>query len=324
MVAEELGTRQFQLAVPAEARWLFYGPSYIAQIFEAIVAANQDNIVTHESLEDLKDSDDLAKAVPSLHRGCSDNVMQCNVLGDQQPCGGGEGPSVTWGVHHVTLQSGAVLVGVHNNEALQDESDSGASVEALRGMLRMLNFSHAFYMQPHDWTLYPGAPDHCEMEIRLGGLGPFVSLSRADDRKVDCCQYDGSNTPSDFHLECVNKSALWQVVTEGVPSVTLVAPFGVPPPASAQEARLASLAKGGEGGGAGQVGVYYTGGLAQRYDCGCSAENGELIAVGKKSGPWLDSLRGMAHQCTVLKEDNGAVFAGPVLAMAEELIEAAG
>jgi len=320
MVAEELGTRQFQLAVPAEARWLFYGPSYIAQIFEAIVAANQDNIVTHESLKDLKDSDDLAKAVPSLPRiGCSDNVMQCNVLGDQQPCGGGEGPSVTWGVHHVTLQSGAVLVGVHNNKALQDETDSGASVEALQGMLRMLNFSHAFYMQPHNWALYQGQPDHCMTEVQLSS-----SLSRtADHEDPDCCQMrDNSNTPSDVHLECVNKSALWQVVTEGVPRVTLVAPFGVPPPASAQETRLASHAKGGEGGGAGQVGVYYTGRLAQRYDCGCNVPDGTMID--KKSQPWLDSRRAIAHQCTVLKEDNGVVFAGPVLAMAEELIEAAG
>merc|ERR1719198_808545 len=120
--------RVWDLSVPEGARWLFYGPSYMAEIFETVAAAN--DIVKVESLEnvslvsemfgDEQNDIDRRDRLCDLPSDVSDELAKCNVNSASRDCTS----ELAYGVKRVTLHNGAVLLGIHNNALPQTEEDT--------------------------------------------------------------------------------------------------------------------------------------------------------------------------------------------------------
>ena len=139
---------EWQLPVPAGARWLFFGPSYMAEIFGAVVAANKDQIVQIENHPEFaRELNANEKDMPP----CNGTVLPCcipvtdltcNVMGSERQC-----RTQADGMNVITLTNGAVLVGVNNHMALQEESAAQRIADAFYS----LSLDHMFYMHPHNW-----------------------------------------------------------------------------------------------------------------------------------------------------------------------------
>lgn len=281
----------WRLDVPANTRWLFYGTSYMSEVYATVVAANRERIARIDNLGDPKFARELnpdiadAACVPG-----GDNTL-CNVVGARQNC-----TNMPLGVSRVTLKNGAVLVGMHNFEPLQAESAEIS--ERLSDVLRRLDIQHAFYMHPHDFVggTYPGAGHLC-----MAPPPPSQNSLMRKPRLSDMCtggyveEFD-----SEEHWQCVEQSTLWTAVKSSVSGATLVAPPSVAPGSSQRSG----------------YGVYYTRSKTDLLQCS-AADQDNPGRLGMVDVPYQHR-----HQCIVVHDQKRDEYAGgPVLAIAEDLLD---
>ena len=285
----DLQQTAWRLDVPANARWLFYGTSYMSEIYATVVAANQESIARIDNLADPEFARELHPDIADMSCEWTDDTL-CNVLGARRNC-----TNMPLGVSRVTLKNGAVLVGMHNFEPLQAESAEGS--ERLSDVLRRLDIQHAFYMHPHD---YVGGsftvPHWC--------VDPPPPLQREVMRKPRLEEMCTAGAPDEFdseeHWQCVEQSTLWTAVKSSVAEATLVAPPNVV---------LGSSQRSG-------YGVYYTRSKTDLLQCS-SAYGAEHLHMGMVGFPYQHQ-----HQCIVVHDQKRDVYAGgPVLAMAQDLLD---
>ena len=302
--------KEWQLQVPAGARWLFFGPSYMAEIFGAVIAANKDQIaqIEHDP-EFARELNANQKDLPP----CNGTVLPCcvpatdltcNVLGSERQC-----RTPPDGMNVITLTNGAVLVGVNNHMALQQDSAAQRIADAFYS----LSLDHIFYMHPHNWHqksgVYKGPAGVCYQDEPPSNPAKRLESEGGDpapagDLSEDMCVagYGNESVPGAAYIDCVERSALWPVLRWVARSATLVAPANV----AAGQATF--------GGKDTQVPVYYTQRQSDRWACTCYDDydtSGGLAS-------W-DYYR--AHQCTVLYEPASDTYlGGSVLDMAEDLL----
>lgn len=307
--------RSWQLGVPERARWLFYGPSYMGEIFETLVAANQ--VMGVESLENaslvsdiLRGSSIPADELASEHGDAACDLpqgaqAQCNVASAQRYCRVQAG----YGIKRVTLNNGAVLVGIHNNALLQTE----ANTEVLAHVLSNLQIEHAFYMQPHNFTgsKYHGPRALCTEQLvpRQTGGDQLDGVDELQQRRTsgfdgDMCLGQGFRVDKAAHLACARSSATWQAVRKHSKRSTLVASWAVVPDGEQQSDENSS--------------VYFTRDVIEQSRCACSNFRDDLGGVA-----WDDTAWAAKHQCILLQDGTGAYFGGPIMRIAEELMDRA-
>lgn len=296
----------YRLGVPPGARWLFYGTSYLAEVFEAVLAANKDQIASIDNLADPLFAKELHPDVE--HKACKQGNLTCNVLAARQNC-----VNSAFGVSRVTLKNGAVLVGVLNYGLLQVENAAARLGQALKP----LKLTHAFYMHPHDFS---GSSPHGSVHGNLC-MDPIPSQHsdpdepKLDIKRSDMCTggYMNDKAESAAHFQCVIESPLWKVVKAAVPNVTLVAPFNVVPGVS-------ELPKQG-------THVYYTRYKADYFQCSIAENPSDCPWAGDKGGcseeeGIVDTVYRSRHQCIVLHDPKRKEYAGgAVLSIAEELFD---
>ena len=235
LTTEGRADREWQLQVPAGARWLFYGPSYMGEIFAAVIAANKGQIARIENLANSAFARELTANYTSLPH-CDENKtvvpccgrpgieLTCNVVGSETAC-----VNAPIGANRITLTNGAVLVGVNNQAALQEESAAQRIAEAFRG----LSLDHMFYMHPHKWE--PSGKYRGSWGLCIHDEPPSIPAKRlesergdpaaADDLSKDMCTggYGNESVPGAAYIDCVERSALWPVLRWVARSTTLVA-----------------------------------------------------------------------------------------------------
>ena len=293
----DLQQTAWRLDVPANASWLFYGTSYMSEIYATVVAANQESIARIENLADPEFARELHPDIADM--SCERALVAstgCNVVGARQNC-----TNMPLGVSRVTLKNGAVLVGMHNFEPLQAESAEGS--ERLSDVLRRLDIQHAFYMHPHDFVGGSfGFPGYVCMD---SGMDPPPPLQEEVMRKPRleemCTAGNGEEFDSEEHWQCVEQSILWTAVKASVAEATLVAPPNVV---------LGSSQRSGSG-------VYYTRSQTDLLQCSASDCRTTPGCVGMVELPYKHR-----HQCIVVHDQKRDVYAGgPVLAMAQDLLD---
>ena len=309
-VAAERG-RTWRLDVPAGVHWLFYGPSYLGQVFSTLVAANDERITRIENL----DADDLLRELPpSAQRQatCTGFPDYCGVLAERQLCNS----TVAFGIQRVTLDNGAVLVGVHNNELLQRASSE--TVQNLVKVVQNLKPDHAFYQHPHDFETYEGVRNAgcAEHQLQRGKhWRRHESTDKLGKSPMDnMCITGQLHTESDAHMACVGKSALWDAIRRHTPHATIVAP-AVVAPASKGVAHARAL----------QNDIYYTQPVVKKYNCGTFWDLAAgLDGVGYTLPPdAIESWLLLGHQCVVLTDGRDEFLGGPVMEIAEDLLRLA-
>ena len=326
-VAAERG-RKWQLDVPAGARWLFYGPSYLGQVFSTLVAANDDRVVRIENLN----ADDLLHELPPATQreaSCIGFPDYCKVRAEKQLCKS----TVAFGIQRVTLDNGAVLVGVHNNELLQKASAETA--RHLSRVVKRLKPHHAFYQHPHDFETYAGVRNAgcAEYQLQRGAhwrSHQLTNQSKGTYMENMCLNMNELHTKSEDHVACVGKSASWDAIRSQTPSVTIVAPASVAPashghPGFKGVARVGTHASG----------IYYTQPVVKRYNCAvlwdlaAGLEGvGYTLAWDTPNAAWdtpnaTESWLLLGHQCVVLTDGRDEFLGGPIMEIAEDLLKLA-
>lgn len=317
VVAENRG-RRWRLDVPAGVRYLFYGPSYLGEVFSTIVAAHSAQI---ERIENLKDNDLLSEYPRPARQdaSCMHFPDYCNELGARKLCNA----TVAFGVQRVTLRNGAVLIGMHNNELLSRRRHA-----YLSRVLHRLRPDHVFYQHPHDFGTYQGPGNAgCaerlkrQLQVRGGRLsnGSNENVTRPPYMENMCFRADQLHTTSEEHLACVGRSRLWDVVASQARSVTIVAPASVVPagwPADTSAEAKFSRWRGSS--------VYYTQRRVKRFRCSVMWDLAAgLDGVGHTLPPTVsESWLLLGHQCAVLT-DGHEILGGPVVAIAEDLLDVA-
>ena len=317
-VAAERG-RRWQLDVPAGARWLFYGPSYLGQVFSTLVAANDDRIVR---IENLNADDLLHELPPATQRDatCIGFPDFCKVRAEKQLCKS----TVAFGIQRVTLENGAVLVGVHNNELLQKSSKENA--RHLGRVVRRLKPHHAFYQHPHDFETYAGVRNagcagyQTGDQLRRGAhwrRHQLTNKSSGPYMENMCCRLDELHTKSEDHVACVGRSASWDAIRRETPSVTIVAPAPVAPAPKGHPGF-----KGVARVGTHSSGIYYTQPVVKRYNCAVLWDLAAgLEGVGYTLPPnATESWLLLGHQCVVLTDGRDQFLGGPIMEIAEDLL----
>jgi len=287
----------------------------MGEIFAAVIAANKGQIARIENLANsafareltanytsLPHCDENKTVVPCCGRPVED--LTCNVMGSETAC-----VNAPIGANRITLTNGAVLVGVNNQAALQEESAAQRIAEAFRG----LSLDHMFYMHPHKWE--PSGKYRGSWGLCIHDEPPSIPAKRlesergdpaaADDLSKDMCTggYGDESIPGAAYIDCVERSALWPVLRRAARSATLVAPFNV----AAGQAEL--------GGTHTRVPVYYTQRQSDRSRCSCY--QGDDLPTGLASWDYVRS-----HQCIVLYEPGSDTYlGGSVMDMAEDLLQ---
>ena len=319
--------RKWRLDLPAGARWLFYGPSYLGQVFSTFVAANSGRIT---SIENLEDSDLLREYPPDARKeaSCVGYPDYCNDVTTRQKCNA----TVAFGVQRVTLDNGAVLVGIHNNGLLQTAAQPNARY--LSKLLRHLKIDHVFYQHPHDFETYEGPPNAgCTEMSRLSIAPRSRNATAVDNNQMNqtsqtsanmCFSVDTLHTTADQHLACVARSVLWDAVRANTRTATIVAPAPVGPASNGHvrskaidNDRIGSRWKGAR--------IYYTRHRVEHFRCAVMWDLAAgLDGLGYTLPP--TSPEGwflLGHQCVVLTDGHGEYLGGPVMAIAEDLLELA-
>ena len=321
-VAAERG-RRWQLDVPADAHWLFYGPSYLGQVFSTFVAANDGRIVR---IENLNAETLLHEFPPATQRDatCIQFPDYCKVRAEKQKCE----KTVAFGIQRVTLDNGAVLVGVHNNELLQKAGAENA--RHLSRVVKHLKPHHTFYQHPHDFETYAGVRNagcavlqEQEYQLQRGAhwrRHQLTNASRGPYMENMCVQLDELHTKSEDHVACVGRSASWDAIRRATPSVTIVAPAPVTPapkghPGFKGVARVGTHASG----------IYYTQPVVKRYNCAVLWDLAAgLEGVGFTLPPnATESWLLLGHQCVVLTDGRDEFLGGPIMEIAEDLLKLA-
>ena len=302
--AKSYSAHRFNFDLPPDAHWLFFGPSYLREIANSIIAGTADEII---GIEDPCVSPEgtklprLRSFSPSLSHSqdFDDASRQCGTRSEHTRC---EPRTLDHGRFTLTFANGAKLTSVMNDAQTQDE-DGPEAMARLEKMLLDGKFTHAFYMPPHE-------PDYFVEHAAAEAEGRSVNSSVLSD--TSCCANSDVGL-DDFH-QCVESRLTWQAVKRLVNHTTLVTPFNL-----RQASSSASSTSD----------VFYTDYIDRVYPCGVPngvAGDDPTFGVGYQLD--LDKLRGGNHRCTVVCEaPDGSVDApphrcvgGPVLVLAEELL----
>ena len=122
--------------------------------------------------------------------------LTCNVMGSETAC-----VNAPIGANRITLTNGAVLVGVNNQAALQEEGAAQRIAEAFHG----LSLDHMFYMHPHNW--WPSGKYRGAWGLCIHGDEPPSNLAKrlesergdpaaADDLSKDMVMAATATSPS--------------------------------------------------------------------------------------------------------------------------------
>ena len=285
--------RVWDLDIPADARWLFYGPSFLGQAYATIIAANADQIEQVEGLDSIALLEDMPA---KLREGSSCEylpVHTCNVLSNQGICK----HNVTLGIQRTTFKNGAVVVGIIDHRELQMETSGWW----LSVFLKHLKLDHAFYMQPHGMESWAGL-FLCAREWGLRTEAEY-QLAKQDG---DMCAKTGKKglVTMKHHRKCVENSELFQAVNDTSRSVTIVPPWSVPPDASENDFDTQSVVK--------------------HYNCPAEPSTNHLekqyghLFYGKNV-EWVNASH--VKQCTMLQDGNGDLYAGPIMELAEKMVQ---
>ena len=302
--AKSYSAHRFNFDLPPDAHWLFFGPSYLREIANSIIAGTADEIIGTEdpcvSTEGAK-LPRLRSFSPSLSHSqdFDDASRQCGTRSEHTRC---EPTTVDHDRFTLTFANGAKLTSVMNDAQTQDE-DGPEAMARLKKMLLDGKFTHAFYMPPHE-------PDYFVEHAAAEAEGRSVNSSVLSD--TSCCANSDAGL-DDFH-RCVESRLTWQAVKRLVNHTTLVTPFNLGEASSSASST---------------ADVFYTAYIDRVYPCGVPngvAGDDPTFGVGYE----LDKLKvgGGNHRCTVVCEaSDGSVDApphrcvgGPVLVLAEELL----
>ena len=287
--AKSYSAHRFSFDLPPDAHWLFFGPSYLREISNSIIAATADEIIgTADPLSRPQDSDD---------------VYQCGTRSENTRC---EPSTADLDRFTLTFANGAKLTSVTNDAQSQDEDDP----EAMARLERMLpdgKFTHAFYMPPHE-------PDYFAEHAAAEADGRSVNSSLLGH--TNCCV--NSDVGLDGFHECVESRLTWQAVKRHVNRTTLVTPFNLGQASSSASSTADVFYTD-------YIDRVYPCGVPSSipdddptYGVGYQLDSKE----------WLELGGGGCHRCTVVCEAaDGSVDApphrcagGPVLVLAEELL----
>ena len=143
----------------AHAKWLFYGPSYMNQAFQAVVASAslETEIRSVEDVLEQYDVDDCPNAwSPGLRHASSHRKLDCNwAHASDKQCHGAPAASSTGA--RVTFANGAEFWGLGNAPTMQWEERADA-MNALNELMSNTTFDLIFYMAPHGDYYYK---EHC-------------------------------------------------------------------------------------------------------------------------------------------------------------------
>ena len=286
--AKSYSAHRFSFDLPPDAHWLFFGPSYLREISNSIIAATADEII--------------GTADPLSRPQGSDDVYQCGTRSENTRC---EPSTADPDRFTLTFANGAKLTSVTNDAQSQDEDDP----EAMARLERMLpdgKFTHAFYMPPHE-------PDYFAEHAAAEADGRSVNSSLLGH--TNCCV--NSDVGLDGFHECVESRLTWQAVKRHVNRTTLVTPFNLGQASSSASSTADVFYTD-------YIDRVYPCGVPSSipdddptYGVGYQLDSKE----------WLE-LGGGCHRCTVVCEAaDGSVDApphrcagGPVLVLAEELL----
>ena len=167
-VAAQLGASPLNLTIPANARWLFEGPSYMQEVYDTLVAANGG----------------CDSARHQLHQPTTENAAKLVGLIDEREQQGGKA---------CRLPSGAV-VGYLNGEMVPD-------------WVRNEVWTHGFFMQPHNKkyrTEHERAAaerDDADEKKFADTQGKDMCLPQEAIYEVDT--YQGNGTSFDAYVDCM-------------------------------------------------------------------------------------------------------------------------
>lgn len=282
--------REFRFLVPPQARWLFFGNSFMGETFNALLAGVSEDLTETSQLE--------GKELLVHHAGEEPppEWSKCNLRSQLVPCQ----PSVIAElVFTVTLGNGAVLTLVYNSN-LQNEG-SPSMLRQLEELLRAGRYSHTFYMPGHD-AEYFAEHEAAEREHRdvdeTAILGPGGVNA--------CCRSD--STFADF-AGCARARPTYKLVKDAMAMApTLVVPWTIPPPSSFETTNTTN--------------AYFMHEARERYTCSVGQGSSTVDAFG------LGSLSNGVHQCTAVCEASDSstdsaparCVGGSPMVIAEELL----
>ena len=169
------------LKPPANAKWLFWGPSYMAQLFQVVLAANIEDIVEEGDIAadavsaNLTDPSALmagfrAECGGAAHAGFTANSTTASSLeANDAGCTGEMCNLITdpdckcrhkLEYPHVKLKNGAELYAILNSRVLQDQSKPEA-MHLLQDWLNLpdLKLDQIWYMETHGSNYFK---EHCK------------------------------------------------------------------------------------------------------------------------------------------------------------------
>jgi hypothetical protein len=318
------------------AKWLFYGPSYMNQAFQAVVAA-ASSITDIKSVEDA--GEPYQQKVPDCLGSAAANAsheafqlleyhrqLNCNWQNAHDTACHGA-PKASALSTRVTFANGAEIWGLNNAPMFQWESRAD-TMEALEDLLAEHDFDLIFYMAPHG-SLY--FQEHCAAVAEHRPVQEDKTFADEHDDENMClpraggpeaAKSQGGPTTTnpvtvDQYLGCAKKKVSFQIIEkhakERKAKLVTVLPWQVNP----------------QGGTAGKD-VYLSFPAAWKYPCtGASDAGAPGVAEGPcsggafKQGPELTEFRA-GHPCTVVCEkgtDRCVLGASALMAM--EMVEGA-
>jgi len=320
------------------AKWLFYGPSYMNQAFQAVVgAASFVSDIT--SVEDA--GEPYAQTVPDCLGSAAANAthkafqlrveeyhrqLKCNWEKAHDTACHGAPMASAWSTR-VTFANGAEMWGLNNAPMFQWESRAD-TMAALEDLLSKHDFDLIFYMAPHG-SLY--FQEHCAAVAEHRPVDDGKTFVDEHDDENMCLPRGGGSEAAksqggptttnpvtvEQYLGCAKKKVSFQILEKH---------------AKKQKAKLVTVLPwqvNPQGDAAGKD-VYLSFPAAWKYPCtGASHAGDPGVAEGPcaagafKQGPELAEFR-EGHPCTVVCEkgtDRCVLGASALMAM--EMVEAA-
>ena len=311
----------------ANAKWLFYGPSFMYQAFQAVVARAtfvSDIVGVEDALAPYRESVPACPGVGTEREGRFETLdvaepgdVACNwAHARDDVCHGA--PAASNGAR-ITFANGAEIWGMNNVPQLQVENRS-AAMRALDDFMEGKAFDLIFYMAPHGEMYFR---EHCAADAQGRPMDPTNFWHGDDDMCIRPALDAGSGpwftspTTAEEYAECVDERKSWKIIKrharEHGSRLVKVAPWKVNP-----EGRESAET------------FYVSFPAAWKYPCGAVASNGSAgvgagpcTVHGLKRGAAMDEFK-MAHPCTVVCEaSTGRCVLGASALMATEMVERA-
>ena len=311
---------QIALTPPANKRWLFYGPSYMKQMFEAIVAANEHHIRAVMTLDKYlleehdvtfdyppaSDADGCGNEEPFVHNVslvAGGSVALCNVATEGSS---GECKMDTREDHVVTLNSGAVLF-FYANQNVND-----LELKNLNTLLRTVSMDRIFFMMPHSAAYFQ---EHCNA-TREGRAAKRENMNVGDGdmcfkNEEDLTGPIASPTTPKMYKSCAVKSRIWQAIHWHTAQNNRTKMMTVMPHAVSAHGLGSSHA------------VYYQSPAAKKYACATGGSTPGQKGFGQGFGPCTDvdsnAFFKLGHPCLVVC-DGARCVPGSAAQMAAEMV----